>query len=322
MTGTPEYRRAPRMFRGAAAALALTALLAGCEAPPIAPVTSERPAPRAEQPAPQPSARSAAVAAHFARVQSDLLVRGLLRTDGGGPDTPYNARDLAETFVRIALYDEYVSVGGQLIARETPAPLRRWAAPVRVGLRFGDSVPAAQRARDRAMVAGYVARLARTTGHPIRMSDTAPNYWVYVVGEDERPALGQTWADLFPGIEARDLAPVTEMPLSTFCIVLAISSGESPVYTGALAVIRSELPDLMRRSCIHEELAQGMGLANDSPRARPSIFNDDEEFALLTSMDELMLKMLYDPRLRPGMREAEARPVIATLAAGLLGGDS
>ena len=27
-----------------------------------------------------------------------------------------------------------------------------------------------------------------------------------------------------------------------------------------------------------------MGLPNDSPDARPSIFNDDEEFALLTGM--------------------------------------
>ena len=64
----------------------------------------------------------------------------------------------------------------------------------------------------------------------------------------------------------------------------------------------------MRLSCIHEEITQGLGLANDSPLARPSIFNDDEEFALLTPMDELMLKMLYSPRLSAGMTETEARP--------------
>jgi hypothetical protein len=44
-------------------------------------------------------------------------------------------------------------------------------------------------------------------------------------------------------------------------------------------VIRAEHPDLLRLSCLHEEIAQGLGLPNDSPRARPSIFNDDEEFA-------------------------------------------
>ena len=87
----------------------------------------------------------------------------------------------------------------------------------------------------------------------------------------------------------------------------------------AVAVIRAELPPRLRRSCVHEELTQGMGLANDSPRARPSIFNDDEEFAYLTRHDELLLKILYDPRLRPGMSEAEAQPIVLQIARELLG---
>ena len=78
----------------------------------------------------------------------------------------------------------------------------------------------------------------------------------------------------------------------------------------------------MRLSCLHEEIAQGLGLANDSPRARPSIFNDNEEFALLTPQDELMLRMLYDPRLTPGMTEGQARPIAAALATQFLGGES
>jgi hypothetical protein len=42
-----------------------------------------------------------------------------------------------------------------------------------------------------------------------------------------------------------------------------------------------------------------MGLANDSRQARPSIFNDDQEFALLTGHDELLLTILYDPACAP-----------------------
>ena len=93
-------------------------------------------------------------------------------------------------------------------------------------------------------------------------------------------------------------------------------------YVQAVAVVRAELPDALRLSCYHEELAQGLGLANDSPRARPSIFNDDEEFAWLTKMDEKLLRILYDPRLRPGMTEAEAGPLVETIAAELMGGPS
>ena len=314
-----------RIFRGAAGLVALTALsacaLLGTGGPDPRPAPRLLP-PKVEEPVAEPSVASKAVAAHFTRVETDLVTRGLLRMDGGGPDTPWGPREITENFVRIALYDEYVSESGRLIAREAPARLRRWEKPVRIGLRFGASVPEQTRAKDRATVATYAARLARQSGLSISVTDHAPNYWVYVVSEDERPGLGTEWAGLFPGLDPRELDAATGMGLSTFCMVLAISDGDSPVYSGALAVIRSELPDLLRLSCFHEEIAQGLGLANDYPRARPSIFNDDEEFATLTRMDEVLLRVLYDRRLKPGMREAEARPLLGPIVTQAIGGGS
>ncbi len=50
-----------------------------------------------------------------------MLDRGLLRTDGGGPDAPYDARILAQDFIRIALWDEY--------APAAPAPPWRARRP-------------------------------------------------------------------------------------------------------------------------------------------------------------------------------------------------
>jgi hypothetical protein len=304
------------------ATLVVAAGLAGCAPAPEVPAARPRPALVLPPPVTGPSEASKAVAAHFARVQADLVSRGLLRTDGGGPDTPYGPRELTETFVRVALYDEYLSIGGRLTAQETPSRLRRWQGPVRIGLRFGPSVPEAQRVRDRAAVGALAVRLGRATGLTVRVTDAQPNYWVYVVSEDERPELGREWAALFPGLDPRELDSATGMQLSTFCMVLAISDGSSPVYSGALAVIRSELPDLLRLSCLHEEIVQGLGLANDWQRARPSIFNDDEEFATLTTMDEQLLRMLYDPRLKPGMRETEVRPLLGPIIAGVIGGGS
>ena len=75
----------------------------------------------------------------------------------------------------------------------------------------------------------------------------------------------------------------------------------------------------MPSKCIHEELAQGLGLANDSPAARPSIFNDDDEFALLTTHDTHLLGMLYDKRLQTGMTLDAARPIIRQMARERLG---
>ena len=104
------------------------------------------------------------------------------------------------------------------------------------------------------------------------------------------------------------------MPRNISCLVVAFSNQGTAVYRRAISVIRAEHPPASWRSCLHEEVAQGLGLPNDSPRARPSIFNDDEEFALLTRHDELLLSILYDDRLRPGMEATEAEPINRTIA--------
>lgn len=257
------------------------------------------------------------------RVQNDLLAQGLLRVDGGGPDVPFSKRNLVDNFIRIALFDEYVNTGGQIIARETESRLRRWEQPIRMKIEFGPSVPLAQRSKDRAKISHYIKRLSRLSGVPIRLTNTGANYNVLILNEDERLAAGPRLQQLAPGIGSASQLAVTDMSPSTLCLVLAYSDNtNTATYAKAVAVIRGEHPDLLRLSCFHEELAQGLGLANDSPSARPSIFNDDEEFGLLTHHDELLLQILYDRRLRAGMTPQQARPIVQTIADELLGGSS
>lgn len=304
-------------------ALATAGVLAGCAAQgPVPSGRATQPPPPREAPATPPSAESLALTEYYAGLQADLLSRGLMRTDSGARDAPFTSWMLANTFTRIALYDEFDTASGNLIARTTESRLRRWASPVRVGLRFGASVPDSRRATERARVASYLARLSRLTGHPIALSDSGVNFHLHIVSEDERRALGPTIAAAMPGMAAGEITSFTRMQASTYCQVSAMVNNATSLYHRAFAVIRAEHPDLLHLACLHEELAQGLGLPNDSPQARPSIFNDDQEFALLTPMDEMMLKMLYDPRLTPGMTVPEARPIIEDIAAELVGGDS
>ncbi|MBD1204690.1 MAG: DUF2927 domain-containing protein [Rhodobacteraceae bacterium] len=303
------------------AALALAGLTACTSTVPPGPIP-QVPSPVGVTAPGAASPASAAAAAHYGRVQSQLLTQGLLRTDGGGPDTPFTDRMLAENFIRIALFDEYTRTSSGPVQRMTESRLRKWAGPVRVGLRFGASVPPDRRAADTARVASFLRRLSGITGHPIALDDRAPNFFVQIVSEDERRALGPQIRAALPGLSGSEVAAITDMPRSTYCLVYAMSAADGATYTRAFAVIRAEHPDLLRLSCLHEEITQGLGLANDSPSARPSIFNDDEEFALLTRQDELMLKMLYSPALRPGMTETAARPIVESLATRLLGGES
>jgi hypothetical protein len=296
--------------RAAAIALGLAlGLLTACEDTDV-----YSPTPKA--PAPTPSnIESAQLATYYRQVQADLLARGLLRTDGGGPDTPFTPDMLARNFEQIAFYDEYVVGAGLEHASTTPGQLRRWQSPVRLRLEFGPSVQENARAKDRETVAAYVPRLARATGHPIRQSSGAANFHVLVMGADDRATLESRLDALLPNASTQTRALFSHAPRSIYCFVVAQASGNTPnTYTSAVALIRAEHPDLLRKSCLHEEIAQGLGLTNDSPRARPSIFNDDEEFALLTTHDEMLLGMLYDPRLSIGMEAEDARSVLDILA--------
>lgn len=267
------------------------------------------------------SAESARLQSYYASVQNRLRAQGLLRTDGGGPDTPFSTRTLVEDFERIALYDEYTIRGGRFVAQQTPSRLRRWQSPIRISLIFGDLVSPDQRAKDTANVAAYANRLARLTGLSITMSDNNPNFHVMFLGREAQKTIGPVLQQRVPGISPIVINEIRNIPRSTFCVAYAFSeTNNNNAYAAAIILIKAEHADLMRLSCIHEEMAQALGLANDSPEARPSIFNDDEEFALLTTHDEILLRMLYDRRLKLGMTPETARPLLLAVAIDAVGG--
>lgn len=314
-----------KALRGAAFAAASAAFLAGCAmtSPPIEGRATQPPQPRLESPKQtKPSAASQALRAYYAGVQAELLSQGLMRTDSGAKDAPFSARMLANNFVRIAFFDEFDSSSGTLVARPTEKRLRRWDKPVRVGLAFGASVPKEKHAIERARVSSFLARLSRITGHSIKLANSDINFHLQILSTDDIKAIGPTVRRADPTIGTAELQSIIDMPESTYCQVTYSIDENTNLIERAFAVIRAEHPDLLHLSCLHEEITQGLGLPNDSPAARPSIYNDDQEFALLTPMDELMLKMLYDKRLSPGMSITEARPIIDHLAEALVGGDS
>lgn len=308
--------------------LGLMALTACAPVPPQQPVIAPPPEAPIETPVPitpviaPPAVQDDALRIYYKRLENDLLNRGLLRTDGGGPDTPFTDTQLTRNFVRIALFDEYISDANGLRAKPTESKLRRWEQPVRMSVQFGNSTGAEQRAKDRAEVTNFAQRLSRITGLPITQTDNDPNYFVLFLSENDRLESEDRLRQMVPGIAQSSVRAILALPRDQLCIVVAFSEPGRSEYTKAVAVIRDEHPDLLRKSCIHEELAQGLGLANDSPAARPSIFNDDEEFGLLTSHDELLLKMLYDRRFSSGMDAAQAGPIAQTIATELTGGSA
>lgn len=291
--------------------------LSGCtgmQAPEVKP--TRPPAVRPATPEPRLSEESAALKAYYKRVESSRLAKGLLRKDNGGTDTPYTDTNLIRNFTTIALQDEYVRNGGLQPASSGLDKIKKWATPVRIGVEFDDYADADMRRRDRKALQTYIARLADVTGHQISLVESNPNFLVLIAGEDSREASLAKAQELIPNLSLANRSFFLSLPKDFNCFVLVAGNANSPHRLNrAVALIRAENTDLQREACIHEELAQGLGLTNDSPRARPSIFNDDDEFAFLTTHDEELLRILYNPDIKPGMDAETARPIVRRIVA-------
>lgn len=241
-----------------------------------------------------------------------LAAEGGLRQEAAPADAPFSNADLASNFERIALNREYRREGGALVQATTPALVSRWEEPIRYQV-VGAGVTAA----DRAEYAALAARLSRLTGLDLAETDGEPNLSILILGAEERAAFVRALEADRPG-PGMPLVGRWAEEIGYPCIgQVGFRDAASGRITGAMIFIKAELEGLLRRSCIHEELAQTLGLMNDDDDVRPSVFNDDQEFALLTEHDELLLRILYDPRLRSGMSAEEAAPLVAGIVADL-----
>lgn len=70
-------------------------------------------------------------------------------------------------------------------------------------------------------------------------------------------------------------------------------------------------------ACIVEETTQIMGLPNDSDWVNPSIANDASKVELLTGLDYLLLKILYNSDLQAGMPFSQSQPIIKKIISRL-----
>ena len=241
-----------------------------------------------------------------------LEANGAFRTEAAPPDAPFSSADLSRNFETIALNREYRREDGELRQAKTPSVVSRWAEPVRYSL-AGDGVTEA----DVAAYAAFAERLSTLTGLPVEATEDDANVNILILGPEERRAFVDALRE--NGAAARMPLLVDWSRQVRYPCVGQVGFDETNPgrIIGALIVVKAELEGVFRESCMHEELTQSLGLMNDDDDVRPSIFNDDQEFALLTEHDELLLRVLYDPRLAPGMEAEEAAALAPEIIADL-----
>ena len=148
-----------------------------------------------------------------------------------------------------------------------------------------------QKDKDLQEINGLINNLSKITNHKIKISQQNENMYVVIANQKEIKDLIREIGLKRLEFDPKRIPIITQLPKDIHCMAMtSMSSEPNSAISSAMVIIRSELPEIMRRACFHEEIAQSLGLTNDSHVARPSIFNDDDEFATLTKFDEILLQ--------------------------------
>ena len=248
--------------------------------------------------------------AYWSEYEQSLRRAGGLRTERDPPEITFSNAQFLRNFREIMFYDEYAEEDGEFVLKRVPRLLEKRRGETTYTL-SGKSV----QATDRQQVAGIALRISEAIGIDVRKSEEAADISIFIGDHAERLQLADFFETRYP-----DSPLVDELRNGlgdNVCVAVPFYSEDSNEDASYLILIPGELSGILRQACIEEEFGQAFGPAADFDGARPSIFNDDQEFALFTAHDELLFRVLYDRRLRAGMSEQEAMPIVERIIAEL-----
>lgn len=251
-------------------------------------------------------------AARYDQYAEAKISAGKFRSDIDPDDAPYTKEDLRRNFLKIAMYTEFNDANE---LETTPAPLRRWEQPIRYRF-FGKGVTP----DDRRQMRELALRLSDLTNLKVEPIAEDANLMIMYLNAAERAEFSDKISEKFNA----ETAEFSKRWASTFrypCVGQFFRDDDGRIKAG-FVLIKNEIGGLYRESCLHEEVVQSFGLTNDDPEVRPSIFNDDAEFALLTRHDEYLVRMLYHEKLSAGMSIDEVTLLLPDVIDDLMKGEA
>ena len=208
------------------------------------------------------------------------------------PSSWQDKRYIERSFYDIALNAEYRS-------ERVPKVVKRWNRPLRVWMHSGagDSEQQRQLLEDHLQTLGEIARLS------VRLVDNRrdANVRIFFAAESELRSLVRRE---MPATALRQLN-------RSQCLGSIRFNREAEIIGGTVVIpVERALAADKLKPCIVEEVTQMLGLINDSRFSRNTVFSDHTENENLTGLDYLLIRLLYSPRLEPGMSLREAMPLV------------
>ena len=226
----------------------------------------------------------------YLRIGLTLALTGC--TNSINIDTP--APDgLAERFEAVAFYDEF---------SDRERPLYRWAGPIRIAV-DGDY---------RNAVNSLAKEISDLTGLSVRLvqrADQNPNLTIVIEEWARLDALIVQTGSFFGDVAA----------LRRFTCAATFHESQVNLGTGridaAFVFIDEGLGPTEIRRCLTQEITQTLGLPNDIDDPDGTVFSSYSRRETLSESDRRMVRILYDPRLTPGMTRGEAMPIVREIVA-------
>ena len=191
----------------------------------------------------------------------------------------------------VVQYFNEVCLAAEIVQGGDPSLLQRWEAPIRYCI-IGDPTP-----EDIATLEAFCDWLNTLEGFPgigASGSEEDANLSIHFLGHEEYLA---TMGSQFENTDG--------------CVTFWY---DNDVIYEATIGIRTDLDQTLRNSVILEELYNGLGPIQDTDlRPDSIIYSGFSQPQQLTAIDELLLRLLYHPRMECGMDLEACRQVIEEL---------
>lgn len=234
------------------------------------------------------------------------------------PDTPLSLDELVDYFDTIVFRSEFESVKASKV-------IKKWTGPIRLGIRsFVEEKkeekgkvtkhlkPVKVKKPYLRFIKNHLNSLVRTTGLKTEAADNSGKPPNFIINFMPRDQLGN------PNLADVDPKLLNKLASQGGCYFLMWADGKTGSVRKAIIVVNSERLLIRINHCLLEEMTQSLGLPNDTNFIKVSIFSDSSRRTELTPTDKLILKVLYDPRMKAGLPRDQALPIAREIIGGLM----
>jgi hypothetical protein len=210
--------------------------------------------------------------------------------------TSFSDAEILDGFFKISFGAEF-RVGGPVGDR-----VRKYDGPVRV---FVDNRALLDRRAQLTDIINEVGRRIKHLDIAVTGERSQANMVVTLVRDSD---LGKTIQALY----GRADGPRIQRSLEPQCLS-GYSKDESYRILHAEVIIVVDAGEFVFYDCAYEEILQALGPINDDPSVPWTMFNDQVRMGFFDVYDQILLNVLYDPRIRPGMSRQEAGAIVPVI---------